>query len=101
MKCPRCHEDDIIVATKEKGDVFVCVGCRAVWDEDMEVLYDIPENELRLYEKAIEWNTLIDNMEIQLADAADVEQCLFCDKFAVKDGNDYKCHSCGGSWSVI
>lgn len=101
MRCPKCQNEDIIVATKEDGDIYICLECRAFWGEEIKVQGEISNHELNLYKNVIEWNTMIDQIDFEFADATNVEKCIFCDKLAVKDGDNYKCHSCGGSWSVV
>jgi len=102
MNCPKCQKDDILVAVNKDGEeTFICEKCRAFWDEDMEVLGKISSEQLAVYQNIIEWNTLIDQIDFQQSDAQDIEKCIFCDKLAVKDGDDYKCYACGNSWSVI
>lgn len=100
MECPKCKKDDILVTVDDDEETYICSLCRAFWDEDMEVLGEISEEQLTTYQNLIKWNTLIDEIDFYFANAVNTEKCVFCDKLAVKDGDDYKCHACGGSWSV-
>jgi len=100
MECPKCQKDNILVEVRDDEETYICIECRAFWDEDMEVLGKISEEQITLYENIIKWNTLIDELDFQLAATLDIEKCVFCSKLAIKDGEDYKCHGCGGSWSV-
>lgn len=101
MECPKCQKDDILVTVMEDEETYICVECRAFWDEDMEVLGEVSKEQIELYQKIIKWNTFIDAIDFQQADAPNIEKCVFCNKIAVKNGDDYKCQTCGNSWSVV
>jgi len=100
MECPKCQKDDILVEVREDEETYICIECRTFWDEDMEVLGEISKDQLTFYQDIIKWNTLIDGLDFQLVDTLNIERCIFCKKIAVKNEDDYVCHSCGGSWSV-
>ena len=101
MECPKCQHIDILVKVEDDEKTYICSKCRSFWDEEMEVLGKISKRQLELFQYVIEWNEIINDIDFQETDASNVEKCIFCSKLAVKDDDCYKCHSCGGSWSVV